>query len=218
MSQIKLAIGLPAYTGQITAFAFRMWLDLGAMLRASEARFKLVQTNLIETCGIDVARNRLVAEALEVGADWLLMIDADTWHEDGSDILQMISDADRMAQHTKVGAVAAQVPKRDPDDTHLMVYRYLNEKRYPATLPSGGIADIDAAATAMMAINLNFIREHKLKAPWFKFEWRDGDTKPFQGEDLYFCARVREAGGVILGDGRFIAKHLQRPQVIEVTR
>lgn len=30
-NKIKLAIGLPVYTGYITAFAQRMWLSIGAL-------------------------------------------------------------------------------------------------------------------------------------------------------------------------------------------
>lgn len=204
---LKLAIGLPVYTGQITAFAQRMWLSLGATL-ASSTRFQYVGTTLIETCGIDVARNRLVASAHQQGADWLLMIDADTWHDDGFDILTMVSDADRAG----AAVVAAQVPKRDPDDTHLMVYRYVNGRRTNAILGKQ-LEPIDAAATAMMAIRLSAVED--FAPPWFMFEWRGHALTPALSEDLYFCKRIRDAGGLILGDGRFVAKHLQRPQVID---
>lgn len=204
---IALAIGLPVYTGQLTAFAQRMWLSVGATLAAS-TRFRYVGTTLVETCGIDVARNTLVAAAMRQQADWLLMVDADTWHDDGFDILTMISDADRAG----ADVVAAQVPKRDPDDTHLMVYRYVDGKRTNAKLGKQ-LEPIDAAATAMMAIRLAPVMERA--PPWFKFDWGSARLKPTLSEDLYFCKQVRDAGGLILGDGRFVAKHLQRPQIIE---
>ena len=222
---IKLAIGVPAYGAHVVMWHTRMWLTMGAALANSAERFALVSFDLVDACGIDVARNKLVHDALEKGADWLLMIDADTWAEDGGDILQMISDADKADQAESgwkpVGAVVAPVPRRDPWDTRPMVYARVPEgfrdQLVNIDLKPEGLQFVDSAATAMMAINLGFIRGVGWMAPWFSFEWHSSKTpwKPSLSEDHVFCRRVRESGGVILADPRVKAKHLQRPQVIE---
>lgn len=211
MSKIKLGFGLPAYGGKIAMQAAEMWLSLGNTLAASEARFEMRMLSLVDTCGIDVARNRLVEEALEKGCNWLLMIDADTWHPDGFDILRMVSEADRAG----AAVVVAPVPRRAPNDTHLMVYQEIEGQRVPFKLEQlgGQLTPIHSAATALMAINLDFLIAQQIEAPWFKFVWQDGTTK-FLSEDLFFSGRIRAAGGLILADGRYVAKHLQRPEIL----
>lgn len=219
---INLAIGLPVYGGMVVAQATRMWLQLGAALAMTPDRFMFRGITIVDACGVDVSRNRLIAELLPTQANWVLMVDADTWHEDPGDILRMISDADRIncgeagsVMTGRIAAVAAQVPRRDPNDTRNMVYRMVGDERHIATL-GPQLEPIDMAATAMMAINLDFIRAKadEWKPPWFKFAYRAGDVKPVLSEDMYFCVEVDKHDGMILGDGRFRANHLQRPQVI----
>ena len=210
---IKLGIGIPAYGAKISMWAAEMFLSLGSTLAASEQRFSLRMLNFMDVCGIDVARNKLTEEALNQQCDWLLMVDADTFHPDGFDILRMISEADRIPN---TAAVAAPVPRRAPNDTHLMIYNEVGGERVPvdrAAMPSE-LFPIRSAATALMAINLKFLREKKIPAPWFEFTWIQGTTK-FLSEDLFFANKMNAAGGTILADGRFVAKHLQRPEILE---
>ena len=206
MAQIKLAVGVPAYGMSITAWQAEMWTKLGFALAHAEARFQLRSFIVVDVCGIDVARNRMVQEAIDADCDWLLMIDADTWHDDGFDLLQMVSTA----AHEGATVVAGPVPRRDPDDPHLMVYNAAGQvAKLSATVP---LVPIASAATAIMAIDLTFVR-HKMTPPWFVFEWTEGSTKPTKSEDLVFCERVLNAGGSIRADTRFRANHLGRTPV-----
>lgn len=215
---IRLGIGLPAYGGKIDMNASRMWLSLGYALASAESRFTLALHSLVDVCGVEVARNRLMAEAIEKNVDWLLMIDADSWVDDGFAVLQGISSAARAG----AAAYAIPTPRRGGEDTHLMVYRGEERLAVPrAELEAARSADatspatlvpVDAAATAMLAVDVRFVAA-KMTPPWFRFEWKYGTTS-FSSEDLVFCRCIREAGGQIVADAGVIAHHRQRPEVL----
>lgn len=218
---IRLGIGLPAYGGKIDMNASRMWMSMGFALESASNRFQLVGHSLVDVCGVEVARNRLVEEAIAADADWLLMIDADSWVDDAFSILQGVSSAARS------GAVAYAIPtpRRGGADTHLMIYRDVGGVRQALTAnelaaakiahgdtPGTALVPVDSAATAMMAFDVRFVRE-KLAPPWFRFEWKYGTTT-FVSEDLAFCRRLTEAGGRIVADASIVAHHRQRPEVL----
>src|SRR4249919_3309642 len=111
---LKILVGVPAYGGFVHASQIRMWMELGNTIGGSTERFELVGIVYADINGIDRARNFLLAAAMQAGADWLLMIDADTWIEFGPEegdagfqLLRMISDAER-AGATIVGAPVAR--------------------------------------------------------------------------------------------------------------
>jgi hypothetical protein len=212
-AKIDLGIGIPAYGAKVAMWTVEQWIMLGYALANTEQRFTLKMIDFVDVCGVEVARNRLMQDAIEHGCSWLLTTDADTWHVNGFEILQMISTADRQG----AAVVAAPTPRRGGDDVHLMVYRGVDKDRRPLTKEDldpkhGPLVEIDSAATAMMAINLNFVMKH-MKPPWFRFEWVYGSLD-FNSEDHVFCRRIQEAGGKIMATTGFIAKHLQRPQIL----
>ena len=223
---IKLGIGLPAYGAKISMWHAQMWLTLGAALAQSSNRFELRMLGYVDACGVDVARNRLVADALERDCDWLLMVDADTWTDDGASLLQMISDADRYRRGPGLAAavVAAAVPRRDPDDTRPTVYRRVPALSRdvadctrtafaytPVAVSGDQLVSVDSVGAALMALNLSFFRT--LPPPWFAFKWLTGDTTPFRSEDHVLCERAKDLGWEVLVDPRVDACHLQRPVV-----
>jgi hypothetical protein len=192
-----------------------MWLTFGHTLANSSERFALRFRGLIDVCGVDIARNRLCEDALAKECDWLLMVDSDTWVEDGTSLLQMISTADR--QKADVVVAPGPVRGRDQTDQHLMVYNHELSDDGFARLPvppdqlDGKVIRVDAAATAVMAIRLVFVA--RLPRPWFRFEYIE-ETHRLLGEDLRFCNQVRLHGGLILADGRVKTRHLGRPQTL----
>lgn len=49
----------------------------------------------------------------------------------------------------------------------------------------------------------------RFKDPWFRFhEHNDGVNSRSEGEDMYFCRRLREEGGTIMCDGAVICGHI----------
>lgn len=216
-SIIKLAVGCPWFGAQVTAHQARMWLELGNTLGSSQERFKLVMFSFVDINGIDKARNELVNQAIRHDADWLLMIDADTWVEgvDGDDagfyLLRMISEADRAGASVVVAPVVRRTlgPDETSSDPHeIMVYQTVEDSK-PFGRNDGlkplwfsdlakPFTEIDAAATAVMAINLN-------KTIEMNFSFTDKLS-----EDLHFCAQVRAKNGKILVDKRVRTGHLSR--------
>jgi hypothetical protein len=108
---IQLGIAIPAFGLKLDVGHAPMWLGLGAALASATDKFRLAFFNTYHINGIDLARNTIVYDALQAGCDWVLMLDADTFHATGGagggandadaiadagiDLLQMIRDADR---------------------------------------------------------------------------------------------------------------------------
>jgi GT2 family glycosyltransferase len=146
----------------------------------------------------------LIAKAMQLDLDWLLMIDSDTWGK-GADLLRMILAANEQG----ATIVAAPVSRRQLTSSpqFLNVYRQVNRqvKNYFESydrldleaLPA--LFGVHAAGAALMAVNLRKIGEAT-----FKFT----DTL---SEDLEFCRQIREAGGKILVDKRVETGHLSKP-------
>lgn len=227
--RIRLSVGIPAYGGQLSAHHARMWCEFGNTLGGSLERFELVTFDFFDVNGIDQCRNLMLVRAIEAQADWLLMIDADTWVEPSKEdqqaqsdagflLLRMISEAARIndAAPSRIGAVVAPVMARvvpGKDDSHLMAYQWCESTEFHGDHPparSGfepiivesrrGMQEIDRAATAVFALNVPFAVEHKLS---FKFEGK-------LSEDHFYCKSVRDAGGRILADTRVRTGHMSR--------
>jgi len=219
MSKLRLAIGIPAYGGRITAEHAKMWLEFGNVLAQSHERFELVMQGFVDLQPVDRARNMLLARAMLTRADWLLMIDADTWVESdtphcdaGLFLLRMISDADR-AGATVVGApVVCRTTDRD-EKLKLSVWHRVadtteadhDRQRLQAATSVFGVGECDAIGAACMAINL-----HKIGEACFAFT-------PELSEDLEFCRQVKMAGGKIIVDGRVRTGHLSRSHALYTT-
>lgn len=219
--QIRLAIGIPAYGGQVSAAHAQMWLELGAMLRSSNERFVLGMMGYADVNGVDRARNYLVAAAMIKNCDWLLMVDADTFVEAdrgagdadaGFMLLRMISDAARV----NATIVSAPVIRRvaASDKREFAVYRQIDptegrpsghepmlkaEMITSLSAATGPLHEVFAVGAACMAIDL-----HKIGDSMFKF------TETLS-EDLEFCRQIRELGGKILVDKRVRTGHMSRP-------
>lgn len=210
-SKIRLGLAVMAYGGQVHSKHVGMWLRIGNTLAMSPDRFELGAEVIVDTNPVDRARNLAVAQCMVNRCDWMLMIDADTWIEEpatmtdahaGTLALRMISDADR----ARAAIVVAPVQRRVVPGTasrELMIYARVpdaltpREAYTPMACPPGGMAEIDAAATAVMAINLNWLAQHEII---FKFT----DDR---AEDINFCHDVKAAGGKILCDGRVRTGH-----------
>lgn len=225
-NRLRLAVGIPAYGDALTAWQARMWMEFGSTLGGSEKRFELVMFSHVDTNPIDKARNMLLDQAVEHKADWLLMIDADTWVESnnspdaldaGALLLRMISEADRAG----ASIVAAPVMRRDMEPHDAMIYRLPYGQRWDMKLEHVDRSiwfdgktplEIDAAATAVFAINISEIKRTRrwtYELPRFAF---NGALS--LSEDFDFCRQVREAGGKILCDPRVRTGHKSRPFAI----
>jgi hypothetical protein len=201
---IRLSYGVPAYRGQVLDSHIEQALNLLMACLKSQARndghsfLWLGRSAVTRSCFIELNRNRMIYCALEVKADWLLMVDADVYHFQASDILRMIGDANER------GAAAVAPPVRIRGRNVHAVYR-------GATIvppPKGSMAPVERIGTSMMALNLRWLAENWPEQPWFTTTYCAGRVPDMVGEDLTFCDGVRERGGVILADGRFEPEHV----------
>ena len=219
MSQIRLAVIVPAYGGNITAEHARMWVEFGNVVGASSETFRLTTFGHLDMQPIDRARNMAVAQAMVRDSTWLLMVDADTWVEPGKDsledagvqLLRMIADANRR------GAVIVSAPviKRieGHEDRVLAVYGKPAEDNKHVGFPDSWIAEqrrslvpVHAVGAACCAINLE-----KLANTEIEYGWTDRLS-----EDLEFCRRIREHFGdsSIMVDPRVRTAHRSKPTAL----
>lgn len=207
---LKLALGIPAYGGTISANHARMWLAVGRALSMFGARFELVMIGHVDTNGVQRARNRLVAEAMKAGAQWLLMLDADTWVEAHNDnnptaagyaLLRMISDA----AQARIAVVSAPVRIRDEGIGGERIAAYLADGSLidPKQILRG-LQDVEAVGAACLGIDLHAV---VTADAFFEFAIRDHVET---GEDREFCRQMKKAGFRIALDGRIRTGHLSR--------
>jgi hypothetical protein len=216
MSKLRLAVGIPAYGNHIVGEHAKMWLEFGSILNNSPERFELAGHILVDTNPVDRARNLLIAHAMTHNADWLLMIDADTWVisdmpnafgvapdvDAGFMLLRMISEA----AHAGATLVSAPVVRRvshDYDRRELAVYEHAHASPHglrplePENLPMR-MVEAYAVGAACLAMDLRKIGDAQFT------------LKPDLSEDLDFCAQIRALDGKILVDGRVRTGHLSR--------
>lgn len=236
MSNLRLAIGIMAYGGQVSAYHPMMWLELGSLLSQSHQRFSLGAFSHWDINPVDRARNFALQAAIQVQADWLLMVDADTFvqgyddEDAGFQILRMISDADRLGAAVVAAPVMrrmTEADRRSDADNFPMVYRHGREVTvYKGAVPSDdnmiqwstlepfdlsnerrGLIEILSAATAIFAINI-----HEAKKAMAVFRFSEGtEQRPGLSEDHEFCRQIREAGGKIYADTRVKTGHISKP-------
>lgn len=200
---INLAIGIPSYGGMLSNFHARQWLEFGSTLGGSAERFRLVAFMTADINPVDRARNWLLANAMTAGADWLLMVDADTWvqswasldgtsEDAGFQLLRMISEADRVGTTIVTAAVVKRCLEFEEQIAELAIYKIdpaSDSISKHAPMPftvlaslSRHLEPIDACGAACMAVHLPRVVEADAN---FKFTGA-------LSEDLEFCRQIRE--------------------------
>lgn len=202
---INLAVAVMAYGGQITVYQAFTWAGLGSALRDAP-NLKLIGFQHWDINPVDRARNMALASAMAYGADWLLMIDADVFVPSptaGKVLINMITDA----AEAGFDVVAAPVMSRAFQNPHLMAYvdsegglRAINRSD-----AKPGLVPIDAASTAIMAINLHSLND----SVQFRFVEATADN-PWLSEDIAFCRQMRALGKKIACDTRVMTGHMGR--------
>lgn len=223
--RLRIAIAVMAYGGQICVQQAQMWLELGATACLNLDRFALTSFIYLDMVPVDRARNAALGMAMQARADWLLMIDADTFvapapdATPGDQIIRMIENA----AYDDFAVVIAPVRKRDEEqqiaayvfenhitgtDNEGRVYGVRHYKSIDLNATERGLVPIDAGGAAVMAINL-----HLLGDASFRYLHGSRDQAGL-GEDLEFCRQIRAAGGKLVCDTRVITGHMTRPQAI----
>jgi hypothetical protein len=171
------------------------------MVKAQTHSLDFINT---ESYSIEWSRNRLLWQAMQRGADWVLMMDADTFHAKTPDLIRMLETG----QESGAAVIASPVKMRGRFGYNVFevaddVVRHVDPQSW-----QGRVSGVDRIGTACFAISADWIKEPWPNQPWFVTQQLDGDEPRKIGEDVTFCDRVRERGGKILADGRFEPVHV----------
>lgn len=155
-----------------------------------------------------MARESLAEKAMNIGADYLLMID--------DDMIGPFDLFERLYRHN-VDIVAPLAFTRNPP--HLAVLYQINEGWDPVNhrqfitsewiknWPRKKLVECDAVGFGAVLINMNVLK--KLPRPWFM-------CSSGTGEDIWFCHRAKaDAGARIFMDTTFELGHIGSPIIID---
>ncbi len=185
-----VTIGIPTYRFNIHAGVGLMLHKLGMSL--TDRMFVPLGVRFTSTPLLSNARNTLVSQALALNADYLLMVDSDTYYLTVGDIVDML-----LTMHEgELPVIAAPYKLRTGE---MSIYPWNETRR-------GTVFECESAATGFMAINLKLLKKNWPKPPWFTVLDHEG-TLDVTGEDEWFCNEVRGRGGVIWCDARFEPMH-----------
>ncbi len=203
---MRFVVGLPCYRGQVSVGHVEQMHSMVATVVVANGLLDFIGTVTPQGCSIDWSRNVIMYAALHEKADMVLMCDADTYHKNAADIFRMMGTC----WDQKAAVIAAPVMMRGRKGYNV---QHRVEDHDPPSLVEpetwkGKVIEVDRIGTAMMAVNLAWIRDHWPKQPWFTTRQLEGDMPLKIGEDITFCDRVRDRGGVVLADGRFEPCHV----------
>jgi hypothetical protein len=223
MTPLKLCIGIPAYPGYIDAMQAQHFLCIGEALQSHtwEDAVDLLAIDTLAGSLIQVTRNVLLFAALERGAHWLVMVDADTYvdynDDAGTQLLRMVFEGDRR----NAAIIAAPVCIADPDGNATAksnASASFGPQRLTVRELPRGVFRAAIVGSAYMALNCTWFREHWPESPWFDITWLEGTPPRFQhGEDVHLCREVADRGGLILCDGRVRPVHAPSRRILHST-
>lgn len=80
---------------------------------------------------------------------------------------------------------------------------------------AGKVQPVGRIGGACIAVNLEWMRRHWSKGPWFEMA-HDYSERPknARGEDYSICDGIYKRGGVVLCDGRFVPAHVDRRRLV----
>lgn len=201
-ASVKIALCIPAYRRQVDIGHVPQALNFGAaLLSTGKHSLDFLHT---ESCSIDWSRNQLLSKAIKRGADWALMCDADTFHPRPAETIAMIDEGEVRG----AAVVASPVKMRGRSGYNVFEVANDSAKFVDPESWKGKLISVDRIGTAFFAVNCNWIRTRWPQQPWFTTQQLEGDEPRKIGEDVTFCDRVRERGGLILADGRFEPVHV----------
>lgn len=197
----KIAIGFPLVDSTVPV---QFFTSFSCMEKPSEYTLLVPKFAHGPWAGsIADARNSLVEQALNEGAEYLLMLDTDQVYP-AETLTKLLSH--------KLDICGVKVHRRwmpfDPIFYRGSLGKYKNVSDEEAY--SGEVIEVDATGTGCLLFNMNIF--DNLCYPWFQFGSHEG--KPV-GEDIMFCHNAREAGIKIHVDTSVEVGHLT---TIEVNR
>ncbi|MFO8056107.1 MAG: hypothetical protein R6V10_02275 [bacterium] len=160
---------------------------------------------------LDVNRNRLVEKTLEIGADWILFLDADMTHP--ADLATALLED---ALESKAAIISASYFKKLPP--HQCVSSLFRSTSGPQLLSPIDTSQKGLVETHVIGMGAALIHTEVFRAtaaPWFEYQVYEKTGERTVTEDVAFCQKAREAGFSILTDTRLVCGHLRQIEVDE---
>lgn len=209
MPKIKLAICIPSYGNPEALFmqslmnAVEHWNRAKLTDENGDEYEKIVETVIVQSSMLTESRHMLVGEALAKGADYMLWCDADHMFEPDAicrlwarNVEVVGCNYPRRSKPTAPTAAKVTAPQTPEEDYKNLVYT--TEEKYCAN----ELEEVDHLGFGLCLIKMSVFEKMQLHAeskglksflPLFVFEPKS-DGSGMIGEDVYFFAKVREAG------------------------
>lgn len=126
-------------------------------------------------------RAHLAAEALEAKSDHILWLDSDMTFP--NDIYNLLLKQDK-------DVIACTYSTKDKVQGSV-AFREANGVAERVSQAHGEAVEVDAVGMGIMLTRTSVFEY--LPKPWFQFYW-DHEHQYYNGEDIYFCEQLREAG------------------------
>jgi len=198
ISNQKLAIGFPCSWPQVPLPFFSSFIQM------ERPEF----TPLIATNGpVDGLRNKIVQDAIRIGASHLIMMDMDQTYP--------VDAITKLIAH-RLPVVGCMVHRRYPPFDPLMLRGNINSYTIIDDWKDGDLVEVDATGTGCLMFDMRIF--HELPAPWFEFRPNpDPEKGGTVGEDIGFCSDLRKAGYKIYVDTSIKCGHLSTMIITEET-
>ena len=156
---------------------------------------------------IDAVRNDIVEQALLLGCTHLLFIDTDQIYRS----LDMIPMMYERMKDEDLKFLSAKVHRRYPPFDPILLKGKIGEFELISEelTDSGDVIELDATGAGCVMIDTRVFLE--IESPYF--ELRKSDTGKAVGEDISFCAKLKEKGHSLFCDTSFVVGHLSMMEV-----
>lgn len=211
----KVLVGYPCGGGVHPQFT-KSLCDLQRFeLLDQDARYEILPVEYEQGLYVMENRNRLVAKAREVGADWLLQIDTDEGFE--PHLLRLLMDAALgLPAEIVFGLYANMQPAPAGIEGGFifadMIFRELKNGAYENIVPplDNRPFRVDAAGSGVLLAKVSAFDRIEFPYFWLEQILADGEDKPqVMNEDIAFCRKAREAGLSLWCEPKAEAKHFK---------
>jgi hypothetical protein len=181
---------------------------------------------------IHKARQELIVEAIQAGADYALWLDSDMRFPKES----LVRLATHMSNDPEKKMIGINYSTRGIPPKFVAIKRVTQFDEEGALIhgraldtwdDSEGLEEVEGIGFGLVLMNLEIVEDFPTDEPWFFYEWSEKTGKLHVGEDIWFCMKVRERGHTIYVDHDLSKEcahvgtmeyHLEHAQDQELTR
>ncbi len=191
---MRIGTGVPvlgSVPGEAFASIGRAWIEA-----ASIGEVEII--NCLDLVPYDKARNFLLGRAVELECDLFWAIDSDCVVPEGAfvELFKTLKD------HNAQAVLAHNYMRGYP---YMCSWFKIHSGQVLRVDAGSGVHEISNGGLHCCLIDLQWVKEH-LEEPYFKYQ-PYGDVGERIMEDAYFFKKIREAGGLVLGNANVRSGH-----------